>query len=111
MKDEDRKWFAGLGVALLNDVNDYVGFGALPLVGDALDMATSAALYPLIGTKNTAFTLIEFIPGADYLPTYTSAVLYSWHKDDESELLGGYFKDKNVDGGTSQKGMKEVDIS
>lgn len=78
---QDLKWYTGLGIAVLNDLNDVTGFGSKTSSGDLLDAATSAVLLPLIGKKKTAFTLVEFIPGADYFPTYTFLLLWSWKQE------------------------------
>lgn len=77
---EKYKWYTGLGVAVLNDVNDVIGFGSKPVLGDVLDAATSAYLWPLLDNKERALTFIEFMPHADYLPTYTAMLLWSWDK-------------------------------
>ncbi len=82
---EHRLWGIVFVVALANDIFDYFG-GAIPVFGDILDLATSAVLYPVIGPYVTAFTAIEFIPGADYLPVHTTLVLWAlwraWNRGD-----------------------------
>lgn len=66
-------------VALINDLLDYLGFlGSIPLIGDLVDGAVSIILWPLLGGLPTLFTLIEFIPFADLIPTYTIVVLISF---------------------------------
>lgn len=74
------KWYIGLCVAILNDANDIIGFGSVPVIGDILDAVTSAYLWPLLNNKERALTFMEFIPYADYLPTYTAVLLWSWDK-------------------------------
>jgi len=97
---EKLKWYTGLGVAVLNDINDVIGFGSVPILGDILDVATSAYLWPLMGKREKALSFVEFIPYADYLPTYTSLLLWSW-KRNGPEMPEVFSR---------QKGMKEINI-
>lgn len=69
-------WLIVLGIAIGSDVLDYLG-GAIPVVGDVLDVATTVVLTPLIGPQRGAVTLIELVPGADFLPTFTVMALYA----------------------------------
>lgn len=99
------KWYAGLGVALLNDLNDIIGFGSAPIIGDVLDAATSAVLWPLLEKRTRLLSFIEFIPGGDYIPTYTILLLWSWRKEEGVET-------KEVIQKVKESGsMREVEVN
>ena len=70
----NRKWQLAFILAILNDAVDYIGIGAVPVLGDILDAATSLALWRLLGVKYTAPTGLEFIPGSDFLPIHITSV-------------------------------------
>lgn len=72
------KWKIAFGLAVFNDLIDLTGIGAIPVLGDLLDIATSGLLWKTIGTRKTALMLLEFIPGLDFLPTYTVVVGWSY---------------------------------
>ncbi len=68
-----------LVIAISNDILDYLGFiGSIPLLGDIVDVATSAILWPLLGGVPALFSIVELIPFVDLLPTYTIIVLISF---------------------------------
>lgn len=67
-------WLLLLAIAVISDVLDYFGAG-LPIVGDVLDLLTVGLLFPYIGVP-TSIGLIELVPGADFLPTYTALALW-----------------------------------
>lgn len=81
----NESWLLVIAVAVVSDILDYFG-GAIPVIGDVIDIGTSAILYPKLGNVNTAFTLIELIPGADFLPTYTVITLYSLYQEYQEEI-------------------------
>lgn len=66
------------GVAVFNDLLDLSGVGSTPVVGDVIDLGTSALLWRALGTRKTLPTLLEFVPGFDYLPIYTMTVTGSY---------------------------------
>lgn len=78
------KWIVVLIVALANDIFDYMG-GALPIF-NILDVATAAVLYPVIGLPKATISLVELIPGVDFLPVHTTLVLIAlwqaWKRGD-----------------------------
>lgn len=76
----DLRWKASFGLALLNDILDLAGIGAIPVIGDIFDLITSALLWKTLGTSYTLPTLIEFIPGADFLPIYTATVSLAYYR-------------------------------
>lgn len=78
-------------IAVLSDLADIFIIGAIPLVGDALDAVTGAALSVLflsIGGRrkfkrvmpSVVATLIEFLPFGitDVMPFYTIEVIVTW---------------------------------
>lgn len=67
-------WVAWV-IAIFLDVVDYVAFGWIPIIGDALDVLGMVLLYPFIGFG--AFVgIIEFIPViGDLMPSFILAVL------------------------------------
>lgn len=86
MEKDDRKWFAGLGLALVNDIYDIFERDKDSLSGDILDLATTSMLFPLIKGKRASLTLVEFLPGASYIPTHTIALLWSWRDQKKQEI-------------------------
>ena len=87
MNDEDRKWFAGLGIALTNDIYDFFEKDKDSLSGAFLDLATTSMLLPLLTGRKAGLTLLEFVPGAGKLPTHTIALLWSW-RDEKKQMQG-----------------------
>lgn len=81
-------WAVILGIAVISDMLDYFGAG-IPLVGDVLDLLTVGLLFPYIGIE-TGLGLIELVPGADFLPTYTALALWTiWREyQDHGQLTG-----------------------
>lgn len=67
-------WMLLLGIAVSSDVLDFFGAG-VPIVGDVLDLVTVSVLLPFIGIE-TSLGLVELVPGADILPTYTALALW-----------------------------------
>ena len=77
---EGKKWpphpYFKFIIPLLSDIADYFG-GVIPILGDILDVVTGILLVwanGAVSTKNIILSLlpmlIEFIPGADVVPTY-----------------------------------------
>ncbi|MFB6116250.1 MAG: hypothetical protein ABEK10_01950 [Candidatus Nanosalina sp.] len=79
------RWRIAFTAALLNDSLDLIGIGTVPLIGDALDAATSLIIWKLTGEKKVAAALIEFMPGADIIPLYTATVAYAYYKNLEKD--------------------------
>ena len=77
----ERRWKLAFAAAVFNDLFDLTGIGSIPLLGDVLDLATSAALWKIMGGRRTLPTLLEFIPGLDILPIYTATVTWSYYTD------------------------------
>lgn len=96
----ERKWKAAFGVAALNDALDFTPVGSTPIVGNALDLATNIALWPVLRTRRSLITAVEYVPGMDLLPVYTGTVYYAYQK-------------KNQDGDdlTLDGGMKQIEIN
>lgn len=78
----ERKWLLAFGLAIVNDVLDWTGAGIIPVLGDVIDLATSGLLWRVIGTRKTAFTLLELIPGADILPIHLLAVTWAYYREE-----------------------------
>lgn len=74
-----KMWLLAIVAAVGNDVLDHFG-GSLPIAGDILDIISTAAMYPIVGPFYDLFTLSELIPGVDFIPVHTSALLaaYLW---------------------------------
>ena len=79
----ERKWKFAFGVAATNDILDLTPIGILPFSGTAIDIASNIALWPVLRTRRSLFTLIEYLPGADPLPVYTATVLYAYSQRKE----------------------------
>lgn len=75
----ERRWQTAFGLAAVNDALDISGIGSVPIFGTVLDVITSALLWRTLGTKKTAVTLLEFIPGLKLLPIYTLTVTGSYY--------------------------------
>lgn len=81
-------WAVLLGIAVVSDILDYFGAG-IPLVGDILDVITVGILFPYIGIE-TSIGLVELVPGADFLPTYTALALWTiWKQYNQRGTLQG----------------------
>lgn len=75
-----RKWKFAFGLAVLNDMVDILGIGSVPVIGTVLDLITSALLWRTLGTSYTIPTVLEFIPGVNILPIYTTLVTLRYYK-------------------------------
>lgn len=87
-------------VAIISDIADILIVGAIPLVGDTLDLATGGILTFLFwnigGRKKItrilpiASMLFEFLPFGfnDLLPTYTVEVIFTWYMIRKEERAG-----------------------
>lgn len=80
------KWKILFGVAIFNDLLDLTGIGAVPILGDFLDIISTSILWMMLGTKPTAPTLLEFIPGVGLLPIYTATVAVAHYRDRDTNL-------------------------
>jgi len=89
------KWRMAFGLALFNDVFDLVGIGSIPIIGDILDIGTSALLWRTLGRRYTLPTFLELIPGMDVLPIYTMTVGWAYYQKEQR---------------SGQNGMKNVDV-
>ncbi len=74
------RWRIAFALALFNDVLDIMGVGSVPVIGDAIDVATSALLWGTLGTRYTLPTALELIPGMDVLPIYTATVSWAYYR-------------------------------
>lgn len=81
----ERKWFLAFGVALVNDALDLAGIGSIPIIGDVLDLASSMILWRFLGKNYSVPTVLEFVPGLDFLPTYTSIVVLAYYREEYSD--------------------------
>ncbi len=72
------RWLVAFAVAVLNDVVDILGAGAVPVAGDLLDVAATAVLVPLVGGPKPLVTATELIPGSDFLPIFTLVTLWAY---------------------------------
>lgn len=79
------KWKTAFSLAILNDLVDIAGIGSIPIIGDVLDVITSALLWGTLGTSYTIPTFLEFIPGMDFLPIYTIMVSLRYYKKEKSD--------------------------
>jgi hypothetical protein len=88
-----RKALTALGIAVGADILDYIAapIFAVPIIGDAFDALTIAALYSVTKSKfSAALNMMEFIPViGDLLPVYTFSTL-AWII---KEVAGIYFKE------------------
>lgn len=89
------RWKIAFGLALFNDLIDLMGVGAIPIIGDIIDIGTSALLWGTLGTRYTVPTFLELVPGIDVLPIYTISV--GW----------AYYQKEQIQG---QKGMEDIDV-
>lgn len=90
------KWKAAFGIAALNDALDLTPAGSAPILGNALDIGTNIALWPVLKTRRSLITSVEYLPGMDRLPVYTATVSYAYLQRHEDELGG--------------QGMREIEI-
>lgn len=90
------KWRLAFGLALFNDLIDLAGIGSIPVIGDILDIGTSALLWRVLGTRYTVPTFLELVPGLDVLPIYTVTVGSAYYQKERR---------------SSQKGMKDIDVT
>jgi hypothetical protein len=63
-------------VGLLFDLFDWIGLGMIPVFGDVIDAVTMIYWVKVIGPAGLA-EAIEFVPGADILPTNVVLGLYA----------------------------------
>lgn len=89
------KWKVAFGLALFNDAFDLIGIGSIPIIGDILDIGTSALLWGTLGGRYTLPTFLELIPGMDVLPIYTMTVGWAYYQKEQE---------------SSQDRMKDVDV-
>lgn len=82
-KDKDERWGLALILALANDMLDFLAVGAIPVLGDILDLGTAGLAYYLTGEPITLATAAEIVPGADFLPISSIATLYAYFKRKE----------------------------
>jgi len=73
----ERGGFRHVVVGLLLDSVDWLGFGAIPVIGDIIDLVGVAYFWRVLGPIALA-GLIELIPVADILPTYTALGVYAY---------------------------------
>jgi len=82
-------WVVLLGIAVVSDLLDYALVGSVPFAGDVLDLLTVGVLFPYVGIES-GLGLIELVPGADFLPTYTAlAVWRIWQEYQQTGNLAG----------------------
>lgn len=81
LKSMSLRWKLALAAALVNDVLDLLGPGTIPVIGDALDLITTTAIYILTGETRALPTIVELIPLVDPLPVYTASVLYLYRSE------------------------------
>ena len=89
-------WRVAFGLALFNDLLDLVGVGSIPIIGDTLDIATSALLWGTLGNRYTIPTFLELIPGVDVLPIYTMTVGWAYYQKEQK---------------TGREGKKEIEVN
>ncbi len=82
------RWRIAFALALFNDVLDLVGVGSIPIIGDVIDLATSALLWGTLGTRYTLPTALELIPGMDVLPIYTATVSWAYYQREHDVQSG-----------------------
>lgn len=78
-------WFYFI-LGLANDLLDYLAIGSIPIAGDVIDLFVSAIRWygkqirkQRAPNMNLAIaTIIEFIPGGDFVPSYTAEVLITY---------------------------------
>lgn len=76
----ERRWVKAFVVAVISDLLDY-SIGSIPFFGDIIDTGTIAVNYQALGVKPSILSLIELIPGADFLPTYTILTTYAYIRE------------------------------
>ncbi|MEM3870968.1 MAG: hypothetical protein QXE05_00160 [Nitrososphaeria archaeon] len=77
------RWKTALILALANDMLDFLAVGAIPGLGDILDLGTAGLAYYLTGEPITLATAAEIVPGADFLPISSIATLYAYFRRKE----------------------------
>ncbi|MEM4177115.1 MAG: hypothetical protein QXS29_06095 [Nitrososphaeria archaeon] len=82
-KDKDERWGLALILALANDMLDFLAVGAIPGLGDLLDLGTAGLAYYLTGEPITLAMAAEIVPGADFLPISSIATLYAYFRRNE----------------------------
>lgn len=82
-------WAILLGIAVVSDLLDYALVGSIPFAGDILDLLTVSILFPYVGIESSV-GLIELVPGADFLPTYTALAAWRiWQAYQQTGTLQG----------------------
>jgi hypothetical protein len=76
------RWQMAFGAAVLNDGLDFAFIGSIPVIGDVIDLASSALLWKLLGKNYSIPTLVELVPGLDPLPTYTVTVIFAYYREE-----------------------------
>jgi hypothetical protein len=79
------KWRIAFGVAMFNDALDLAEVDSVPLIGDTIDIASSAVLWKILGRRYAAPTLLEIVPRLNRLPIYTATVTFAYYR---TEKLG-----------------------
>ena len=74
------KWKFAFGVAATNDLLDITPIGALPFSGTLVDILSNILLWPVLKTRRSLITIIEYLPGFGALPVYTATVLYAYSR-------------------------------
>lgn len=88
MENEDKKWYAGLGIALTKDLYDITSDKDQDhILSDGIEILSAFTIYPLLKGKKVSFLAAKLIPGTDYLPTHTIAVLWSWRSEKTKQDL------------------------
>ena len=72
-----QNWKRAYIIAAILDGIDFIG-GFIPGLGDVADVFGILLLFPMIG-KYALINVVEFIPGADFLPTYLASVYMAQH--------------------------------
>jgi hypothetical protein len=69
-------------LSLILDAIDFIG-GFIPIAGDFIDLIGIGLLYYLTGDLVMLSGLIELVPFADFIPTFTIASIYSMYGRDD----------------------------
>lgn len=84
-EDREPKWNLALLLAIANDLLDFLAVGAIPGLGDVLDIGTTGLIYYLTGEPITLANAAELVPGADFLPLCSAATLVAYFKNKGGE--------------------------
>ena len=79
-----RRWKIAFGVAAANDLLDLTPIGSSPFPGVLINLVSNVVLWPVLKTRRSLLTLLDYVPFVSVLPVYTLTVLYSYIQREET---------------------------